>query len=299
MKAAGLKILRVPSLDGGSREIVSIEKMWREAEGMIRNDTVQFDFSLSRFLDPRAVVLVGGLVHTLRQRGCVCSIGANTMRGSIRTNLEQNGFASAMGAQRGPWLGNSIPYREDLVENKDGIVRYLEQEWLGRGWMSVSKDLAHAIVGQVWEIYANAFEHGASGPGVLTCGQYFPQLKQLAIAIGDFGVGIPRNVRTTIGASASGEIAMRWAMTRGTTTAKTSPLIARGLGLDLLKAFVEANNGMLDICSGDGRVVIDGASEKFQTLQNGGVRGTIVHLRLRCDGKQYDLRGPAQEGPYF
>ena len=165
----------------------------------------------------------------------------------------------------------------------------------------MSSDLMYAIVGQVWEIYANAFEHGASLVGVLTCGQYFPSLRQLAIAIGDFGVSIPGNVRSKVGPIA-GEHAMRWAVTRGHTTAKTSPGIARGLGLDLLRDFVHANNGMLDICSGDGRVLIDGMSEKFQTLGHGGILGTLVHVRLRCDGREYrfaDSVSPQQDGPYF
>jgi hypothetical protein len=56
-----------------------------------------------------------------------------------------------------------------------------------------------AVLGNVWELYTNAFEHGKSPVGVLSCGQYYPKIRTVRLAIGDFGIGIPDNVRMSKG----------------------------------------------------------------------------------------------------
>ncbi|MFB2897749.1 hypothetical protein ACE1CI_32940 [Aerosakkonemataceae cyanobacterium BLCC-F50] len=73
-------------------------------------------------------------------------------------NLQQNGFMYAFCEDKEPWQGNSIPYREDPKQDKNGLVYYLTEQWLGRGWVQMNQNLRNVIVGTVWEIYANAFE---------------------------------------------------------------------------------------------------------------------------------------------
>jgi hypothetical protein len=79
--------------------------------------------------------------------------------------------------------------------DKEDLIHYLKMKWIGRGWVQVSPLLRDVIVGTVWEVYANAFEHSQSEIGVLSCGQHYPKLDLLKLTVLDFSVGIPFNVR--------------------------------------------------------------------------------------------------------
>ncbi len=132
---------------------------------------------------------------SLESQGRKVTFQQDTLHKKVKINLQQNGFMYAFCQDMAPWLGNSIPYREDPKQNKDELIQYLAEQWLGRGWVHVSQNLQKLIVATVLEIYANAFEHGRTDIGVFSCGQHYPDLKQLKLTVVYFGVGIPQNVR--------------------------------------------------------------------------------------------------------
>ena len=143
----------------------------------------------------------------------------HSLQDRVRVNLAQQGFLAAFGCPGGPWTGNSIPYREDHAIDKAGLMDYLKTKWLGRGWINVSPPLRDAIVGRVWEIYENAFEHSKSSIGLFSCGQHFPNKRRLLLTVVDFGVGIPANVRAFFGnQQIRADHALAWAFQPGTTT---------------------------------------------------------------------------------
>jgi len=289
--------LQIPRINDDPADFRTLAQLWEQVRVAGDGVEVRFDFSQCGFLRPNAVVFLGGLARVIGDRGGKARFDVATMRGDVRTNLEQNGFAHAMGADLPPWKGNSIPYREDFQQDEDGVVEYLKDNWLGRGWVNVSHELVNAIAGQMWEIYANAFEHSGSRVGVLSCGQYFRQRRELVLAVADFGVGIPSNARFHAGnAELSGEEAMQWAFVRGTSTAqKPGP---RGMGLDLLKDFMRVSHGVLVIYSHDGYARID---ERGETYQNSPAffEGTLVQVTLRCDDTYYSLSNEVDSAPYF
>jgi hypothetical protein len=61
--------------------------------------------------------------------------------------------------------------------------------WIGKGWVHVSDRLRDAIVGRMWEIYNNAFEHSGTPIGGYSCGQYFKTHNNLILSVVDFGQG--------------------------------------------------------------------------------------------------------------
>ena len=289
--------LHIPRINDDQTDFRVLAQLWEQVRVAGDGVEVRFDFTGCDFLRPNAVVFLGGLAQVIGDRGGKARFDVATMRGAVRTNLEQNGFAHAMGADLPPWKGNSIPYREDLYQDEDGVVGYLKVNWLGRGWVNVSHDLANAIAGQMWEIYANAFEHSGTRVGVLSCGQYFKQRKELVLAVADFGVGIPSNARFHTGnATLPGGEAMQWAFTRGTSTAKKPG--PRGMGLDLLKEFIKVNHGVLAIYSHDGYARINGSGETYQNLPVF-FEGTLVQVTLRCDDTYYALSNEVDPAPYF
>ncbi len=170
--------------------------------------------------------------------------------------------------------------------------------WLGRGWVRVSNELRDAIVGRVWEIYANAFEHGQSDIGIFSCGQHYPDLHLLKLTVIDFGVGIPSNVRYFLFKvdqrfqSLPAANCLKWAFQRGTTTKPNGA--SRGMGLDLLKEFVKINKGKLEIFSHEGYAMIDEKQEIFMNRETS-FEGTLINITLICDESYYRLASEATE----
>src|SRR5690606_12678735 len=184
----------VPTLNDGQHDFLRLFQIW-EAVSRAPQGT-RFDFSQCWFLRPNAVAFLGGLARLAQQHNYPVAFAWETVREPVMANLCQNGFASSFGHPSSGWNGNSIPYREDRVSATDPILDYLTDLWLGRGWMQVSPLLKDAIVGKVWEIYTNSFEHSGSSVGVYSCGQYFQNMNQLVLCVVDFGVGIPNKIRS-------------------------------------------------------------------------------------------------------
>jgi hypothetical protein len=213
--------IHVPRINDELADFYHVAWIWGKVMEAGDGTEVTFDFSRCDFLRPNAVVFLGGLRRMIGYRGGTARFKMGTMHNQVRANLEQNGFAYAMGADVLPWQGNSIPYREYVEQDQDSIVQYLKNDWLGRQWVNLSDALASAIAGQMWEIFANAFEHADSRVGIYCCGQHLPRLGELLLAVADFGVGIPFNARIyRREAGLTAEQAMRWAFERGTSTSR-------------------------------------------------------------------------------
>lgn len=287
----------VPRINDKSSDFNAIADIWQEALNVDNKNHIIFDFSRCDFLRPNAVVFLGGLARLIQESGRTVHFSVNTMQQPIKMNLLQNGFASVMGADTEPWLGNSIPYREYLEPNKDNIIEYLRDDWLGRGWINISANLKNEIAGRMWEIFANAFEHSLSGVGIVCCGQFFKTNKELVLAVADFGVGIPSNVKTfEAQVDMEPKDAMQWAFTRGNSTSKTNG--PRGVGLDLLKDFVKVSKGTLAIYSHGGYAHIDESGELYDN-HTAFFKGTIVQVTLRCDDNYYCLSSELDSAQYF
>jgi hypothetical protein len=200
----------------------------------------------------------------------------------LRESLERNNFLYKLGLSTIPVPpGDAIRFRED--RNTKGLIDYLRAEWIGRGWVNVTQRVQDAIVMAVWEIYVNAFEHGASPIGVFTCGQHFPEREEFALTVVDFGVGIPRTVRTAGGMSkASDDEAIAWALRRGTTSKEGN----RGVGLNILFDFVTLNHGRIDILSHAGLVQVSEGKIAARRVESH-FTGTLLNITLKKDESRY------------
>lgn len=276
-------VLKVPTVNDKLNHFDCLFKLRQQVNDDCSE--VIFDFSECFFLRHFAVAFLGGLARLVELRCGKVTFDWQTLRNHIGMNLRQNGFMHAFNDGEEPWQGNSIPYREDRYQDKDGLVSYLAEQWLGRGWVHIDPDLRNIIVGTVWEIYANAFEHGQSDIGVFSCGQHYPNLGELKLTVIDFGVGIPRNVRDFLNkTNMPVDETLRWAFQPGTSTRRSG--VTGGIGLDWLKRFVKMNKGKLEIFSHDGYVMIDKDQETYQNRQSF-FEGTLVNITLLCDESYY------------
>lgn len=291
------KVIQIPTLNDRPQDFARLFEIWGETNDYFED--VHFDFSQCRFLRPNAVAFLGGLARLIESRLGKVVFDWNSMQDqAVMTNLCQNGFAGTFSYPSPGWDGNSIPYREEETLDMNGIMDYLTYNWIGKGWVQVSDRLRDAIVGRMWEIYSNAFEHSGTEIGVFSCGQHFWRQNDLILSVVDFGQGIPTNVRSFLRqhvdeelvSKVSGSACMQWAFERGNSTCKAG--VARGLGLDLLKEFVRINEGKLEIYSNDGYAIIDKDGEKYEN-RTLAFEGTMVHITLRCDENLYRFRDEA------
>ncbi len=300
----GRLIIDVPSINRGSMAYGQLCDLWSLVESANASE-ITLKFSQCNFLSQTAVAFLAGLIRWVENKGHALIIDWRTIQHRVLTNLRQNGFASTFGREYGPWQGNSVPYRQDRIDDETNLIRYLKEAWLVEGWVHFSPDLRNEVAGRVWEIYANAFEHAHSPVGVFTCGQHYPKAKKLDLSVVDFGVGIPPNVRSYLHQPDLGpEAAMEWALRKGNTTNPRG--LGRGLGLDLLRELIDVNKGSLEVFSHDGFLGIgsDGTSAQpggpfFGTIAGDAFPGTVVVLTLRCDDITYTLSSEKTKHPLF
>ena len=80
--------------------------------------------------------------------------------------------------------------------------------------------------------------------------------------------------------------ALKWAMEKGNSTANSNGF-PRGLGLDLLRSFVKANQGSLRLCTGNVLYTYsDSKGEQFHLLDNG-FYGTLFEIDIISDNERY------------
>jgi hypothetical protein len=295
------QVVNIPTLNDHNWDFQQLFAIWSQVNGYFED--VRIDFSGCDFLRPNAVAFLGGLTRLIESRlGTVVFDWSTLHNEAVMMNLRQNGFAGTFGHSSPGWEGNSIPYREDWRRDANGIMDYLEDFWLGRGWIRVSQRLRDAIVGHMWEIYNNAFEHSGSEIGVFSCGQHFPKQDELTLSVVDFGQGIAAKVRNFLSrdpraGSLTAAGCLNWAFQRGTTT-KPREEGPCGLGLDLLKEFIRLNHGKLELYSNEGYGVIDSTGEHYRNLPVW-FEGTVFHITLRCDEALYQFANEtADESPF-
>ncbi len=275
-----------------NQSFVDVDDLIRMRNFVLSRNFVVFDFSGCNFLGPTAVVVLGAIFAEMRKNGIKFIINWASMSRKVLANLCQNGFAKSQNYSHSPWVGNSVPYRQDVEGNPNEIISHLTEKWLNKAWINFSDKLRNAIAGRVWEMYANAFEHSKAACGVFSCGQYFHTKKELVLSVVDFGVGIPEKIRSFLvqrGPNAFSDAdCLKWAFESGNTT-EVKANIPRGLGLDLLREFVYLNHGSLEIYSGNGYAVVN---EKGLSFINRVSRfqGTLVQLKIVCDDRVYRFK---------
>lgn len=249
---------------------------------------LRLQFRKCRFLRQNAVVFFGGMIVYLSRFFNGVIIDHDTMSDKIRTNLHQNGFSEFFGSRVSPWQGNSILFRRDIFYDKASIIdEYLRSGWLAKGWINISPSLGNLIIGNIWEVYANAFEHSETPIGVFSCGQHYPKRKELTLSVVDFGVGIPENARRTIPGITDSIQALQWAFTRGSTSKKELDL-GRGLGLSLLEEFIQINRGRMQIFSHDAAIIFT-PTKRITRKLGSFFQGTFFNITLKCDERIYVL----------
>lgn len=199
---------------------------------------------------------------------------------AIERILLKNDFFTYYGKKREIDV-NHTAIRFQKLKPSDGryFKTYVIEELIGRTELPhMSNALKEKMVETIYEIFVNAKIHSET-QYIYTCGQFFPQKKEIEFTIVDTGVGFKTKIKERFGRLLSAKDAIAWAVEDKNTTKEN---ISGGIGLALLKEFIGINKGKMQIVSNDGFYQY---SEKGISSQQftGQFPGTVVNLQFRTD----------------
>ena len=260
-------------------------------------EDITIDMSSATWFDADMCAVFGSLLYKLGDN--LNTVTLTNIRSDVSGILSKNGFLSHYGREKIPdrW-GTTVPYQRFDVHDDRFFAGYIEKELIQRSEIPLmSQGLLKRFRESIFEIFSNAVQHSQTEMGIFCCGQYFPKRNRLDFSVTDLGIGICRNVHETLGLDLKPEEAIVWA-TQGSNTTKRGQ-IPGGLGLKLLREFIDLNGGSIQIVS-------DAGYWRREKGRNDTVRlsrtfpGTVVSLEINtADMQSYVLSSELSETNIF
>ncbi len=164
---------------------------------------------------------------------------------------------------------------------------YSEGALTGKGLPAMSRGVRREFFLGIDEIFQNFEIHSQSRLGLFACGQLYPKKARLIFTLADMGIGIPDVVGKALGRSLRPSSAINWAMTGRNTTRNLD--VPGGLGLKLLRRFIELNGGSLCVVSGGGYWSTSADGVTHSEIEDP-FPGTIVTIEVNtADTNSYQL----------
>lgn len=249
------------------------------------SERLSIDFSKCRNFSGNLAAALGAILDELTARGFAVFLSRPKGEG-VRKTLGRIRFLQA-------WLV------ETTVEDKENYIEYKRFESTGSpddfksyvdyGLIKKQKfplhteGVAASIVENIYEIFVNAITHGES-KYVYSCGEYKREAGMLEMTIVDCGVSIPENVNTFLSSKNLQTLetcdAIKWAFVSGNTTKDHTG----GLGLAILKEFIEMNKGAIQVVSGYGMIEYKDGMVDTKNLEVP-FAGTVVNMKFNFNDK--------------
>jgi len=215
----------------------------------------------------------------------------------IKKILLKNDFLSYFGYTRiNDDFHTTIKYLKLKLSDGKYFNKYVVEELIGRTELpKMSALVKEKMTEAIYEIFVNAQIHSES-KHIYTCGQFFPNEDKIEFTIVDTGIGFKNKVNNRFGSKLSSTQAIKWAIQDGKTT-KIG--VTGGIGLALLREFIERNRGKMQIISDDGFYQFGRQGEVMHTFR-GSFPGTIVNLQFRTnDNSSYVLKSEVDTKDIF
>lgn len=221
--------------------------------------------------------------------GKLNTIEFNYISSQIEKILLKNDFLTYYGKQRAIDINNTtIKFQKLKPEDGKYFKNYVIEELIlghSKDLPRMTKGVKEKVIEAIYEIFVNAQIH-SNTDYIYTCGQFFPTKNKIEFTIVDLGIGFKERVNGRFGKNLSTVQAIKWAVQDKKTTKKD---VSGGIGLALLKEFVEMNQGKMQIISYDGFYQFGTEGEITNTFV-GEFPGTIVNLQFNTnDVKNYLL----------
>lgn len=265
--------------------------LYRSVSSQLQKE-ITLDFSICLSFDANLAAALGAILDKLLEEGYEKIMFTYPTSRAVRRVLSRNHFFRAWNfATQIEDRENYITYRRFASNDSDSFKIYIEEELLKKQKFPVHTELVgHYITENIFEIYANAIMHGET-EYVYSCGEYNTKIHTLDMTIVDCGLTIPYNVNTHLTKNGLTTLnpceAMVWAFEDGNTTKSNTG----GLGLAILKQFIEINQGCLQMVSGNAFLEFDKNGTKSQLLSIQ-FPGTIVNVKFNFDDRnKYLMEG--------
>lgn len=254
-----------------------------------RNNNIILDFKKLQFIRPSGVTILSNIVQWLLTRGVMVTFTIPDdfeHRNNPVKFLDDSEFFSIFLkrklSERSRPRTTTIPLK--LVKYDDSYS-WIENNlilWLMQR-LSLNKGALSNIKVCFAEIFNNIKDHSQDNIGCVF-GQHFPATNNVQIAISDFGVGIPHNVKKIL-PNLDDSKALLKATEEGFST--KSNIRNAGAGLDILIHNVALQNrGTLSIYSNCGAIECsydNGSIVKTMLQVQGYYPGTLIYANLRTD----------------
>lgn len=250
----------------------------------VRSNTIKIDCSGLSWMDAHLAAPLMTIVHHSEKRGNKHRL--TNLRDDISLILAKNGTFSNRKAV--DTNHTTMPVTHFDLHNEVEFADYTRTYVARKEMPKMSTALQGKFFEGIDELFANSSLHSKAGIQVSVAGQFFPRTNKLSFVISDGGIGIDGSLRNAGIKSESAVGAIDWAMQANNTSRQGD--IPGGLGLQLIREFVEANNGCLTVASSEGVWWQSGEIVSMRTMRRP-FPGTVVVLEINTsDTKQYDLK---------
>lgn len=288
--------LSLPNIDNNFDGYDAIAYLYAKTENLDL-DHVEIDMSTTEWFSADMCATFGAVLHSLNNR--LNKINLLHIRENVEDILSRNEFLSHYGGAVIPDEWNTtISYRRFDVKDDHFFANYIEEEFIHRPEIpEMSQELLKKFRESIFEIFSNAVLHSKTKLGIFCCGQFFPNMNRLVFTIVDLGIGIRESINTHKGIELSPTEAIIWATEEGHTTKRGN--LPGGLGLILLRDFIDLNDGCIQIVSDAG--YWERRNEQSKTEELGyPFPGTIVSLEINtADTNTYGLASKLKPDDIF
>lgn len=248
---------------------------------------ITFNFAKCTFIEPVGVVVLSNLIEYFKKIKVSIIFTGHTSITSSNKFLDDSGFFNHY---LGKFVFDNHSLRNttiplELVASKDAtsFLYFKLMPWIGRE-VGLSEDSLSAIRTSIEEIFHNIRDHSGVGIGCVFA-QHYPRKNEIELAISDFGLGIPEQVKTAIPNLSDAE-ALRKASEEGFTT--KSNVRNRGAGLtNIMRYITQRNNGRVVIISGRAQLSAVKGTKAVSKITaravDGFYPGALVRCTLRTD----------------
>lgn len=209
-------------------------------------DDIEIDMDSISWIDANMCAPLGAILYKISRD--LNNVTINRVSSPIEQILSKNGFLSNYGRKAiKDTYKTTVEYKRFEPEDDRYFAEYVEKNLVGKGIPRMSPGLLKKFKESIFEIFSNAVIHSETKLGIFSCGQYFPRKHRFDFSIADLGIGIRDKLSRDVGLELSASRAIVWAL-EGKNTTKKGP-IPGGLGLKLLREFVQMNQGRIQIVS--------------------------------------------------
>lgn len=280
-----IKIPRNLSTDIDSYNFFS---SFSEKTRSLKQENILVDFIANEWIDINACSILAALIHeAISNYNIVDFINVSPEVDELFTYNQFYKTVFNDKYEEIAFYGSEMPCLRFLKSESVQFVKYIDEGLLSMSQLpKMTLQLKKKINERLLEIFSNAHEHG-NCLMFYSSGQYSIKKGIITMTLCNTGKTIRNNVNNFFNSKVSATQALEWAVVEGNTTRKGN--IPGGLGISLLREFLQHNGGYLQIISCNGFWEEKKGKITTRTL-NSRFSGTIVNIVINItDVKSYKL----------